>query len=106
MLLHDALARHKSVLCKIAPRAEMPRFVHADMYFAGGEALGKRGENFIYKLIGSVVVCQQNIRRVVYCAVAVCPLEHGVKVRQGLYTGDKLNPVFTAEGIRLFKLCL
>ena len=31
MLLHDALARHKSVLCKIASRAEMPRFVHADM---------------------------------------------------------------------------
>ena len=52
------------------------------------------GKNLIYKLIGSVVVCQQNIRRVVYCAVAVYPFEHGVKVRKGLYAGNKLNPVF------------
>ena len=81
-------------------------FVHAYMYFARGEALGKRGKNFIYKLIGSVIVRQQNIRRVVYCAVAVYPFEHGVKVRKGLYAGYKLYTVFTAVFVRFLKLCL
>ena len=93
-----------AVLIAVFTKTHHIRLVHADMYFAGGEALGKRGKNFIYKLIGSVVVCQQNIRRVVYCAVAVYPFEHGVKVRKGLYAGYKLNPVFTAKSVCLFKL--
>ena len=95
-----------AVLIAVLTETHHIRLVHADMYFAGGEALGKRGENFIYKLIGSVVVRQQNICGIIYAAVLIYPFEHCVKMCQGLYTGDKLNPVFTAEGIRLFKLCL
>ena len=82
------------------PEPDTIRFIHADMYPAGGERFLERREHMLDQFIGAVIVDEQNIVRVEKRPEAAPPHEP-VEVSERLDTGHEFDTAFRGVSIDL-----